>query len=225
MNNQVGSSENSNISINKQSMGGVGCVEEKILIGITGGIGSGKSTVSRFWSAYSKLACIDIDNICALLLHKGKPGWKQLKKYLDGSFFGRDGQLDRRRLRLAIFSDHGLRSEVNSLIHPLALEEMNKTAVKEKEKVVLVDVPLLYEAGWQGKFTSSVVVFADYNTCCQRTMKRDKIALDEVKQAVCSQLPLAEKALRADHVINNSGSVVSTMLQVIHLARSCCIHV
>lgn len=226
MNRQVGSFDNHRkIDIEDYSLRDANGVEEKILIGITGGIGSGKSTVSRYWAAHFKLTRIDIDGICAMLLQKGRPGWQQLKNHLDGSFFERDGQLDRRLLRLAIFSDHGLRAEVNGLIHPLALEAMFKDAAKEEGRVILVDVPLLYEAGWQEKFTTCVVVYADYGICCQRIMKRDKISLDEVNRTVCSQAPLAEKALLANHVINNSGSAVSTMLQVLHLARFDFVHV
>ena len=69
------------------------------LIGITGGIGSGKSTVSRFWSAYAKLPLIDIDQLCRKLLEVEKPGWVALKENLGKSFFGADGSLNRSGLR------------------------------------------------------------------------------------------------------------------------------
>ena len=220
MNEQGGNSDNHRPGhVNKVIFRDAGGADKKILVGITGGIGSGKSTVSRYWASYAGLLRIDIDKICARLLEKGKAGWKQLHNHLDASFFGPDGQLDRRRLRLDIFSDPGLRKEVNRLIHPLAFEGMRSEAAAAEGRVVLVDVPLLYEAGWQDQFEHCVVVYADYATCCQRIIKRDQIALQEVERTVRSQAPLAEKALLADHVINNSGSVVSAMLEVIHLSR------
>ena len=88
-----GSGYDSNVGIKRHGLGKAGDDAEKFLIGITGGIGSGKSTVSRFWSLYSKLSLIDIDKICALLLQKNEPGWQQLKEHLDGTFFVGMGSL------------------------------------------------------------------------------------------------------------------------------------
>ncbi len=86
-------------------------------------------------------------------------------------------------------------------------------------KLVLVDVPLLYEAGWQAVFDYCVVVYADCCTCCQRIMKRDQIDRAEAERTIQSQMSLAEKILHADHVVDNSGSMVATLIQVSHLGR------
>lgn len=191
---------------------------ETILIGITGGIGSGKSTVGRFWSLHYNLPLFDLDAMCRLLFEKSEPGWKALKNFTGGSFFTADGELDRKRLRSVIFQDDELRSQVNELIHPLALQLMQRAVVGLHAPLALVDVPLLYEAGWQDEFQRVVVVFADRETCCRRTVSRDGVSGEEALRALRSQLSLAEKALRADHVIDNSGCWLRTRLQAAHLA-------
>lgn len=191
---------------------------ETVLIGITGGIGSGKSTVCRFWSSRYNLPLFDLDAMCRLLLEKGEPGWAALRDLLSGSFFTAGGELDRQRLRSAIFFDEALRSQVNELIHPLALQLLRKAVVGLPAPLALADVPLLYEAGWQDEFQRIVVVFADRETCCRRTVSRDGVSGAEALRALRSQLSLAEKALRADHVVDNSGCWLRTRLQVVHLA-------
>jgi len=191
---------------------------ETILIGITGGIGSGKSTVGRFWSSHYNLPLFDLDAMCRLLLEKGEPGWAALHDLLAGSFFTAGGELDRQRLRSAIFQDDELRSQVNELIHPLALQLMQGAVAGLHAPLALADVPLLYEAGWQDGFHRVVVVFADRETCCRRTVARDGVSEEEARRALRSQMPLAEKALLADHVVDNSGCWLSTRLQAVHLA-------
>lgn len=187
-------------------------------IGITGGIGSGKTTVSRFWSAYSKLPLVDIDQLCRELLEVEMPGWFALKESLGNSFFGSDGQLDRPLLRSAIFDDDDLRCRVNQLIHPLALDLLNKKTA-DMGKLVLVDVPLLFEAGWQGQFQHTVMVYADQHSCCRRVTARDNVLPEEASKAIVSQMGSWTKAMLADHVIDNRYGWLCTRVQVAHLAR------
>lgn len=189
------------------------------LVAITGGIGSGKSRVSRFWAEYMALPRIDIDEVCRELLLNGNPGWRALHKVLPPDFFTARGELDRRLLRAALFADENLRREVNTLIHPLARQRLELLAGRAKAAMVLVDVPLLYEAGWQERFDHCVVVYADPVTCCQRLIARDQVGPDEAARAMAAQMPLPEKALLAQHVIDNSGCWLSARLQVVHLAR------
>ncbi|NIA04396.1 MAG: dephospho-CoA kinase [Proteobacteria bacterium] len=191
---------------------------ETILIGITGGIGSGKSTVGRFWSSHYNLPLFDLDAMCRLLLEPGEPGWAALRDLLDGAFFTASGELDRPRLRSAIFLDEALRSRVNELIHPLALQLMQRAVAGLSAPLVLADVPLLYEAGWQDGFQRIVVIFANRKTCCRRIVFRDGVSGEEALRALRSQMSLAEKALRADHVVDNSGCWLRTRLQAVHLA-------
>ena len=194
-------------------------LRNKKLIAITGGIGSGKSTISRFWASHCGLPLIDLDAICARLLEKGAPGWQQLFDHLDPAFFDENDELKRRKLRKAIFASQGLRDEVNSYIHPLAEKEMIRGADDTDAETVLFEVPLLFEVGWQDRFHHRVLVYSDQQSCCRRIVERDSILPEEVKRTIESQYPLAEKVFLADHVINNSGTLVAAMLEVIHLHR------
>lgn len=187
-------------------------------IGITGGIGTGKSRVSSFWSRYANLPLINIDQVCQELLEIDRPGWHVLRKRLGKRYFKVNEQLDRPALRSAIFEDDSLRSEVNELIHPLALDLFHEKK-KSFRGLVLVDVPLLFEAGWESLFSRIVVVYADEMTCCSRICYRDKVSKEDASRAVISQNDIWQKALLADHVIDNRYGWYVACLQVIHLAR------
>ena len=188
------------------------------LIAITGGIGSGKSSISCFWAAYAKLPLVDIDQLCRELLEVDMPGWVALRANLEGSFFGTDGSLDRVRFRSAIFNDNELRKTVDQLLHPLALDLLF-IKVAGLEGLVLVDVPLLFEARWENKFERTVVVYADQQTCCRRVTSRDNIIAKEAAKAIFAQMAIGEKAMLADHVIDNRYCWLQTRLQVVHLAE------
>ena len=146
------------------------------------------------------------------------PGWVALKASLNKSFFGLDGRLDRRGLRSAIFDDDGLRHKVDQLMHPLALDLLHTKTV-DLEGPVLVDVPLLFEAGWENQFRRIVVVYANRQTCCRRISGRDKILPEEAAKAIFSQMRIGEKAMLADHVIDNRYCWLLTRMQVSHLAE------
>ena len=193
--------------------------EGAVLVGITGGMGSGKSTVSRYWARRMSLPRIDIDEVCRQLLARDMPGWHSLRTLLPSSFFTAGGDLDRRRLRTALFADAELRRQVNGLIHPLAQDRLWILAGQIAESMILVDVPLLFEAGWQDRFEHNVVVYADRAACCRRLITRDRITPEEAVRSMAAQMPLAEKALLAGHVIDNSGCWLFARLQVMHLAR------
>lgn len=193
-----------------------------VLVGITGGMGSGKSTVSSFWATCMGLPRIDIDAVCRQLLARDMPGWHALHGLLPDTFFTASGDLDRRLLRTALFAEEKLRRQVNGLVHPLARNRMLELAGEMSGAMVLVDVPLLYEAGWQDQFAHCVVVYANRAACCRRLIDRDRITPEEALRSMAVQAPLAEKALLAEHVIDNSGCWLFARLQVMHLARLLC---
>lgn len=194
------------------------CSETVRLIGVTGGIGCGKSSIARFLASRLCLPLIDIDGICKGLLGKGEPGWHLLRKNLAPDFFTVDGSLDRRHLRTALFQDAELRMRLDSLIHPLALQAMQDSAVAGESKTILVDVPLLYEAGWAEYFRRVIVVYAPACICRERLVLRDAISPGEAARSIASQMSLAEKVMLADHVIDNSGCRLFARQQAAHLA-------
>ena len=193
-------------------------------VGITGGLASGKSTVAGLLRNCLATEYINADLVCRQLLEPGARGWKALQKIFGDRFFTTDGILDRVLFRGVLFEDKDIRLQVNELLHPLArqaivaqMEALEKSS--SKLDMILVEVPLLYEAGWEEIFHTVIVVYADCATCLRRIMERDGVDYKEAEAGFSSQKSLLEKVLKADHVIDNSGHMSQTYLQVMHLAK------
>lgn len=189
-------------------------------VGLTGGIGSGKSSVARYCARRFGLEIIDADGVCRQLLAPGGEGYEAFRSSFGHDFLAADGGIDRQRLRLAIFRDHQLRQRLNALMHPLARREIEKMLARAADpRRCLVEVPLLYEAGWENDFSAVVVVYASDRRCLARLIKRDRLSLAQASDAIAAQLPLRDKAFRASHVIDNSGCWQDTCLQILHLGE------
>ena len=189
-------------------------------VGLTGGIGSGKSSVARYCARQFGIDSIDADQVCRELLAPGGSGLEAFVSSFGGDYLAADGSIDRQRLRVAIFRNHKLRKRLNDLMHPLARRAIEcMLARSEEPRRCLVEVPLLYEAGWEEDFSSVIVVYATEDCCLQRLMQRDQLSRVEAAEAIAAQLPLSEKACRADHVIDNSGTWQETCLQILHLGK------
>ena len=186
-------------------------------IGITGGIGSGKSRSCNYLSVLCGLSVIDLDQICRQLLLTGQSGWQALKQELGKQFFYPSGGLDRKKFRQALFADEQLRSTVDSIVHPLAKAEMARQVARIGSRA-LIEIPLLFEAGWHGDIERIIVVYADTPVRCRRVARRDHVSFEQALQAVSAQRCLFEKALHAHHVIDNSGCWAESCLQLRHLA-------
>lgn len=189
------------------------------IIGITGGIGSGKSLVSRFLADLGDWPLLDVDQICRQLLMPQAPGWLALQKLLTADFFTATGELDRKRLREAIFADAALRQQVDSLLHPLAKQEMAAQAARLSAPLVLAEIPLLFEAGWQDSVSQIMVVYADEAVRLRRIMERDQVSEEQARRAIAAQMPLADKARLSDHLIDNSAGWDNTCVQLRHVAK------
>ncbi len=191
------------------------------VIALTGGMGSGKSSVASWLRDNSGFFYINADKVVAGLLEIGADGWRQLRRVLGAGFFAGQGALDKLLLRKAIFQDAGLRIAVERVIHPLVLQGIRlEVARKEGSKHrCLVEVPLLYEAGWQRYFTHVIVVYASDDICAGRVQKRDVVALEDARVAISAQMPLVEKVRMSDYCIDNSGSWVETVRQLNKLQK------
>jgi len=192
------------------------------VVAVTGGMGTGKSSVLRCLCAISGAAGFDADRVCRGLLVPGAPGWLALRQTFGRRFFLASQEVDRLLLRKVLFADQDVRQTVNALLHPLARTEIRthilERAGEEPGGRIVVEVPLLYEAGWQDDYSRVVVVYADPGVCAARLAARDGMGRDQAQQAMAAQMPVADKALLADHVIDNSGAWSDACLQVHHLA-------
>jgi dephospho-CoA kinase len=189
------------------------------IIGITGGIGSGKSRVCACLAELSGWPLLDADQICRQLLMPQAAGWLALRQLLTDAFFLPSGELDRKRLRQAIFADPALRRQIDSLIHPLAKQEMLLQAAQQTAPIVLAEIPLLFEAGWQNSVSQIVVVYADEAVRLRRIMARDQVSEEQARLAIAAQMLVEDKAKLADHCVDNSGNWEETCAQLRHVAE------
>lgn len=186
-------------------------------MGLTGGIGSGKSTVSRL---FRDLACliIDADTIAREVVEPGEPAWRGIVEAFGRGVLLPDGQLDRKAVAKLIFADPAKRQTLNALTHPeIVARERAILAELEAEGydgIVILDAALLIEAGGADRMDRLVVVYVDEAIQLRRLMERDDLPEAEARRRIASQMPLAEKVRLAHHVIDNSGAPEETAAQV-----------
>jgi len=191
------------------------------VIGLTGGMASGKSAAAAVLREALGCERIDADQVCRELLAPGQTGWLAMAAEFGDLFFLGNQNLDRVRLRRELFQDEVLRRRLDHLLHPLVKEAIANrlAAINMTGSLVVVEVPLLFEAGWQDEFDVVVVVSAGPEQCLARLMRRDQVPRGEAEAALAAQWPLAEKARRARHVIDNSGDWPATRRQLLVLAE------
>lgn len=192
------------------------------IVGLTGGIASGKSTVSRFLAA-AGARIIDADALARQVVEPGRPAFQAVVERFGADILKGDGTIDRDRLAAAVFADPAQRAALEGIIHPAVaramaalLAEIEATA---PESVVVLDVPLLFEAGMEAGLDLVVVVDAPEAVQLERLMKRSGLSREEALARVRAQITMAEKRRRADVVIDNSGPLASTQSQVAALWR------
>ncbi len=191
-------------------------------VGLTGGIASGKSTVCK---AFSRLGAkvLDADEVAREVVLPGRPAWTKLKQVFGSEFFSPDGCLDRGRMRKLIFADPVKRRQIDTIVHPEVVREINgryeKVSAVETGGIFIVDIPLLLEVGAADRFDLVLVVYVDEEVQLERLVRRDGLSREEADQALRVQIPLREKVEMADFVIDNNGSLQQTEAQVEDLWR------
>ncbi|XP_038847452.1 dephospho-CoA kinase domain-containing protein [Salvelinus fontinalis] len=190
------------------------------LVGLTGGIASGKSTVS---SLLRELGCpiIDADVVARKVVEPHSPAYCRIVKHFGPEILLENGEIDRQKLGELIFASEDKRRLLNSITHP----EIHKAMLKQivvfflrGYRYVVLDVPLLFETRRLTRFLNhTVVVYCDPATQLSRLMNRDGLTQEQAEQRVAAQMPLNEKRGLASHVVENSGSREDTQRQVLRL--------
>ena len=183
------------------------------IIGLTGGIACGKSTVSKALRALG--ACIiDADALAHELSQPNQALFNAYVQRFGMAIVTPGGTLDRAAIARLIFTDPTMRAEVEQISHPLirrAVEERLRMAEKEQKRAAVLDVPLLFEAGWDAFADEVWVVALPPEEQLTRLLARDKTMSEgEARARIAAQMPLAEKCARADVVIDNSGTKEET---------------
>lgn len=189
------------------------------IIGITGGIACGKSTLSNTLRKLGA-AVWDADAASRALTAPGGRALPAIRRaFGDGVFFP-EGHLDRRALGAVIFEDEDARRQLNAILHPMVFEDMEAfLRAHEGEQAVFLDVPLLYETGCDRRCHEVWCAFVPHRVQLQRLMARDGLTKEEAAARIQSQMPLEEKARRADRLIDTSGSIEESAAQLIALYR------
>ena len=189
------------------------------IIGITGGIGSGKSRVCSYLAELGGWPLINVDHICRQLLMPQAAGLTALRTVLAANFFTAVGELNRPKLREAIFADSVLRQQIDNLLHPLAKKEMVAQAAASAAPMVLAEIPLLFEAGWQDIVSVTIVVYATEAVRLRRIIVRDQVGEEQARQAIFAQMPLEEKKRLASYFIDNSSDWLKTCDQLRQIVK------
>jgi dephospho-CoA kinase len=188
-------------------------------IGLTGGIASGKSTVSSMLKELG-FPVIDADQIAREVVKPGEEAYKSIVETFGRDILLENGEINRPKLGSIIFHDQEKRALLNKIVHPFVRRRMNeqKEALFEKgEKAVIMDIPLLFESKLTHMVDKTILVYVDADVQLKRLMRRNGLTEKEAQARISSQMPLFQKVPLADAVINNNGTIEETRKQLIHL--------
>jgi dephospho-CoA kinase len=187
-----------------------------ITAGLTGGIATGKSTVAGFL-AEAGADIIDADKIARDVVQQGKPAWRAVVDRFGEEILDAGGDIDRRRLGDIVFRSPGEKEALNRIVHPYVFEEMTaaESAIRAErpDAVVILDVPLLFEVGMDGRIPEVIVVYAPERRQIKRLMARNDLSREDAMARIRSQMDIEEKRERAAIVIDNSGDLERTKSQ------------
>lgn len=194
-----------------------------LLVGLTGGIASGKSLVSNYLRELGAYI-IDYDIVSRAVVEPGLPAWKDVVNYFGQEILQEDQKLNRAKLGRIVFNDDSKRKKLESFIHHRLCDEVQrqeKTVIEANPEVVVVhDVPLLFETGVDKRMEKTIVVYASEENQLRRLMARDGLSKADATIRIKSQFPLAEKVKRSDFIIDNNGSMEETKRQVQELYQT-----
>jgi dephospho-CoA kinase len=190
-----------------------------LVIGLTGGIASGKSTVSNMLKEMS-ITVIDADVEARLAVMNGEPAYKEIIAEFGKNILLENGEIDRQKLGSIIFHQADKRQRLNEIVHPEVrkrmLEQVEK-AKKNKEDVIVLDIPLLFESNLTYMVEKTILVYVNSDIQIQRLMERNNLSPADAQARINSQMPLSEKMELADAVINNNGSLADTKQQLLKI--------
>ncbi|MFJ7927609.1 dephospho-CoA kinase [Peribacillus sp. NPDC096622] len=186
------------------------------IIGITGGIASGKSTVSLYLQELG-FTIVDADLASRAVVEPGEEAYHQVVKAFGEDILLTDGNIDRVKLGSIIFNDQEKRLLLNGIVHPAVRNWMRlktEAALSSGEETVFMDIPLLFESKLTFMVDKTILIYVDEQVQLQRLMNRNGLSETEALARINSQMPLADKKALADAVIDNNGDINETKRQV-----------
>lgn len=176
------------------------------VIGLTGGIASGKSTVSDILTVYG-FKIVDADKASRQAVEKGSKGLKQIVETFGEEALDDQGEMDRAYMGELVFNHPEKRLELNSIVHPIVREimEHDKEQLLKEGYNVIMDIPLLFENDLQHTVDEVWVVYTSESIQIERLMQRNDLSIEDARARVYSQIAIDKKSRMADHVIDNLG--------------------
>ncbi|MEY2193412.1 dephospho-CoA kinase [Neobacillus sp. BF23-41] len=190
-----------------------------LVIGLTGGIASGKSTVSNFFKEMD-ITVVDADIESRLAVMKGESAYFKIIEEFGRDILLEDGEIDRQKLGTIIFHHAEKRQILNEIVHPEVRKRMRDQvdqAIKNSEEVVVLDIPLLFESKLTYMVDKTLLVYVDDETQLKRLIERNNLSVEDAEARIRSQMPLSEKIRLADAVIDNNGSIADTKKQLLEI--------
>ncbi|MCS6116925.1 dephospho-CoA kinase [Shewanella baltica] len=188
----------------------------KFVVGLTGGIGSGKTTVANLFAAEG-ITLVDADIVAREVVAPGSKGLEAIVTHFGAEILTPESELDRAKLRQRIFSHPEEREWLNQLLHPMIRQEMLAQVEKATSAYVIMVVPLLFENGLDRLVNRTLVVDISPELQVNRTVKRDNVDASQVNNIISSQCSRSEKLARADDIIDNQGEISTLKREVLAL--------
>ena len=193
----------------------LGMKQNKMIIGITGSIGTGKSTVSNYLISKG-YSVVDADKISKGAYNIGSNGYKAILEVFGVEILNSNGEVDRKKIKKIVFDNSNMLQRLNMAIHPIIINEIEKEIemLLESQNVVFLDAPLLIETELHKKVDKIIVVGCDKNEQINRIIKRDKITADMAISIINSQMSIDEKLKFADYIVYNNSTIENLYSQV-----------
>jgi dephospho-CoA kinase len=192
-----------------------------LTIGLTGGIASGKSTVTEMIRGLG-IPVIDADQIARDVVKAGEEAYEQIIQTFGQDILQENGEIDRAKLGAIVFYNEQERKKLNAIVHPAVRRRMlaeKEAYVQKGAKTIVLDIPLLFESELTHFIDKIIVVYVDDDIQLERLMKRNGFSEEEALARIRSQMPLHEKVKKADAVINNNGTIEETKQQLLQILK------
>jgi len=186
-------------------------------IGLTGGIGSGKSTVTEIFSSLG-ITVIDADRIAHQLTQPGSDSFNEIRQLFGKDFIKSDGELDRKKIAQTIFSEPSKKIALEEILHPRIKQRMLQEVVQVKSnRYIILAIPLLLESRFTDLVDRIIVVDADDDIRIRRTQQRDNSTEEQIRRIMSQQVDRDQRLQQADDILENNGSVTDLRNAVIRL--------